>query len=228
MPYTTSTAAKTVLLFDSQFTNYTVKAANELRASLLNSPNYAWILDIVAKFPETWRLATKAIPKLQSNQASALVDEFVAWLRGADFQQITFPLPNILLTPITVITELVQYTKYLESQGLKVEDAPNKGISTLGFCTGLLSAFAVSSSASQSDLEQFGAVALRIALLVGAVVDKQNESGSEHSNWTSVSVGWSSPDGKSQLDTILKKFPEVLPHIVFFSIFQIQCKAPIY
>jgi hypothetical protein len=199
----------TVLLFGPQVTSFTPKSANELRSTLLNSPDHGWILDAAAELPSYWESAAKAVPGLQGFSGLELLQDFNEWIRGGRFQHASFPLPNILLTPIAIIVELIQYTKYLEHENLDVERHPKMNLETLGFCTGLLSAIAVASSANRHDVVRYGAVAIRLAMLAGALVDQQNESGGPHSNWTSISVGWGSPETKAQMQEVLNRFPEV-------------------
>lgn len=198
-----------ILLFGPQFTSFTTRSANELRSTLLDSPNHGWILDVVAELPSYWESATKAVPKLQGFSGLELLQDFNDWICGGQFRHVSFPLPNVLLTPIAIISELIQYASYLEHESLEIDMHHKTNIETLGFCTGLLSAIAVASSANHHDVAQYGAVAIRLAMLAGALVDQQNKSGGPHSNWTSLSVGWSSSETRAQMHEVLAKFPEV-------------------
>lgn len=97
-----------------------------------------------------------------------------------------------ILQPLVVLTQLTQYWRYLAHCRERVEDrstcasaadrqaelfarhlAGRTSSQTLGFCTGLLSAFAVSTSRNKNDLQRYSAVAVRLAMRVGAVVDSQ-------------------------------------------------------
>lgn len=200
-----SNTVKTLLVFDAQLTGISQKTLQKLRSSLLNTEKHAWLRDIVAGLPRFWETASVAAPEVQDERVTVLLNNLNAWLRQGD--PISFPLPNVLLTPITVIVELVQFVDYLGEENLPW---PSPGIhETVGFCTGLLSAFVASLSANVEDLKKRGAAAVRLALLIGAVVDQQNQCDSETSIWGSFSVGWSSQEQKNGLDQFLDRAHEV-------------------
>jgi hypothetical protein len=206
----------TVLLFGPQAPFFSEKSAGQLRSTLLDTPGHRWILDTIAELPGYWEALSKVFPKLQTIPGAKLLDDLNNWLRTARFLQASFPLPNILLTPLVVIAELTQYLRYLELGGLE-SDEQRQGLyayskqnaETLGFCTGLLSALAVSSSANQAQFQQYSAVAIRLAMFVGALVDAQDKSATLHADWTSFSSMWNSPESKAETTRILKCFPEV-------------------
>ena len=80
---------------------------------------------------------------------------------------------------------------------------------TLGFCTGLLGAIAVSSSATQAQFQHYGAVAIRLAMLIGALVDAQDKSEDLYGESKSFSAAWNSPECGAEMTRILERFPEV-------------------
>lgn len=209
------TSGTTILLFGPQATSFNEKSASQLRSTLSDTPGYSWILDTIAELPGYWEALSKAFPRLHPIPGAKLLGDLSDWLRTARVLHASFPLPNILLTPLVVITELTQYSRFLELDG--PESGKRKGlhacsqqnVETLGFCTGLLSALAMSSSANQAQFQQFGAVAIRLAMLVGALVDAQDKSDALHADCTSFSVMWNSPESRAEMTRILKCFPEV-------------------
>lgn len=203
-----SKTANTLLVFDAQLISLTSKTLQKLRSSLLSTSKCGWIIDVVAGLPAFWKMASATIPKLQDDKVSVLLEDLDAWVQQGSFAHASLPFPNVLLTPITVIVELLQFVNYLEKEGLAWEDL-SQTHETSGFCTGLLSAFAVSSSASAEDFKKHGAAAIRLGLLVGAVVDHQNQGGNRSSDWTSTSVGWSSQEQKTHLDKVVDRTVEV-------------------
>jgi hypothetical protein len=64
----------------------------------------------------------------------------------------------------------------------------SEGMETLGLCTGTLSAFAVDSSPSIEGIHQHGAVAVRLAILNGAIVDAEEASAGPGGESVSFSV----------------------------------------
>ena len=83
---------------------------------------------------------------------------------------------------------------------------PSENIETIGFCTGILSAIAVSCSRSQEDLQRHGSAAIRLAMLIGAYVDAQNEDAA----FESVAVAWKAPhQSLDELFNLIQDFPGV-------------------
>lgn len=95
----------------------------------------------------------------------------------------------MVLTPLVVLMQLTQYQRYLalsrragQTQLQQDRDrdlhaelvAQNKRVETLGFCTGLLGAFAVAGTHNKAEFERYGAAAVRLAL-IGALIDIQEE-----------------------------------------------------
>ncbi|KAJ5131411.1 Type I Iterative Polyketide synthase (PKS) [Penicillium bovifimosum] len=125
------------------------------------------------------------------------------WFRTGRFPDRSFPLPNILLTPLVVIAQLTQYWEYRSIVG--ANHAANE---TLGLCTGLLTAVVASSSTNPSQLQKYGGVAIRLAMAIGAVVDAQDTTEDDTGRWSSLSVAWNSTDRQEDLLKILERHPE--------------------
>lgn len=204
-----------VLLFGSQALDFNEESANQLRSTLLDSPSYQWILDVVEELPDHWERVSKELPDLQPLHGKEQLQNLKAWLEKDQFPQGVFPLTNLLLTPLVVITHLTQYLKFLDICNPGVVQHDNIPTSlkfsteTLGLCTGLLSSAAVSSSASQAQLEQHGAVAIRLAMVIGALVDARDTETSSQGKSKSFSVAWNSAEAGSEMIKILNTAPEV-------------------
>lgn len=209
------TPGATILLFGPHFLSYNEESFLQLRSSLLDSPGNRWIIHAVAELPGYWETLLKTFPRLQPVAGAKLLEGLNDWLATGRITQASFPLPNILLTPLVVVTELMQYSRYLELNQHSSKDEENlhapftHHAETLGFCTGLLSALAVSSSASQTQFQQYGAKAVRLAMLIGAFVDAQEKSTDLHGQSTSISAAWNSPESGAEMTQILKRFPKV-------------------
>lgn len=205
----------TILLFGPQALSFHEDSFSQLRSTLLDTPSHRWIIDTIIELPGYWNSLSHALPRLQPTPGAKLLEDLNDWLRKDTFTQASFPLPNILLTPLVVITHLTQYSRYLElvqPDSVEINDLNasfEQNVETLGFCTGLLSAIAVSSSANQGQLRQFGAVAVRLAMLIGALVDAQEISADLHGESMSFSVAWNSAQSGAEMTRILKRFPEV-------------------
>jgi hypothetical protein len=74
----------------------------------------------------------------------------------------------------------------------------------VGFCAGVLSSLAVSCSTTRKQLEQHGATAVRLAMLIGAIGDVETSP-----KYISISASCQNEDGKDVLNYVLDGFPEV-------------------
>lgn len=205
--------ANIILIFGSQTLDFNEESATQLRSCILETPALNWVSESILELPEHWNTIRKGIACLEDFPGSKYLDTLTHWLKTGKFPDGSFPLPNILLTPLVVITHLAQYSAILEvlTAENKARENPsallNHKIETLGLCTGLLSAAAISSSVNRAQLQKYGAVVVRMAMAIGAFVDGNDVVEGE---WTSFSVGWSSTEAGDQMSRILKDFPEVL------------------
>lgn len=200
--------SRTVLVFGPQALSFQEESLDGLRSAILGNPSNTWMRAAVAGLPQYAKLFTTSISTLNSSPAIGLLETFSEWLNS----DAPFPsqpkIPNTLLTPIVVLHQLAQYTQYVESiQNEKAHQADHWNASetkyeTLGFCSGLLSALVVSSSSNEAEFQLYGAVALRLAALIGALVDAEDVGGPNGPS-KSFSLAWSQPELKQKLDKIL-------------------------
>ena len=201
-----------VLVFGPQALTFDVQSFNNIRIQLQETLHYRWTLDTVAALPNDWNTLSKSVTKLQKLDGGKLLKDLNEWLDGGKIPQSSFPLPNILLSPLVVIAQLTQYSAFLKAalpDLLDTQELPTSiktSTETLGLCTGTLSAFAVACSSSMAELQHYGAVAVRLAMLVGALVDAE-EAPSNKS--MSFSASWNSGEAGAAMKEVLDKFPEV-------------------
>lgn len=188
----------TVLLFGPQALSFDQEEFRRIRSALLINPQeYEWILQTIDGFPQWLNVISQNIPQLRVGKAYALHQSLTHWIHTGQFPPKEFVIPNVFLNPLVVISQLIQYTKYLQCVYPDDADrhksaAANPNSETVGLCVGLLSAAAVSSSSCRKDFETYGAVALRLALLSGLLVDTveiQEPSTSLAAVWNSTNVG---------------------------------------
>jgi hypothetical protein len=164
---------------------------------------------VISDLGQHWKTLHDAVPQLHNSSCHESIDGLEEWLRTGRFPDGSFPLPNALLTPLVVVTHIVQYLEFEKLQVIERQDTE-----TMGLCTGLLSAGAVSSAANLTQLERFGAAAIRLAMAIGAVVDARDidtDTQDETScRWSSFSVAWSSSDLDDTITSAIQEFPEVL------------------
>ena len=208
----------TVLLFGPQALSFSQESLKTLSTVLTESEDYQWVLDTVAELPSHWNTIITKIPKLQEIPGEKLLQDLNTWIRSGVVEQATFQLPNILLTPLVVITQLTQFSRYLLLSVSNASDQAqdhhtaffDRNVATVGFCTGLLSASAVAKSSDQATFRRNSAVAVRLAMLIGALVDAQDASDRLHGRSKSFAAAWTSPAMAAELVRILDGFPEVI------------------
>ena len=205
----------TVLLFGPHFLSYSEESLGQLRSALLKAPENRWILQVIAELPGNYETLSNTIPGLYNTLGSKLLENMNDWVVTGKLSEMPFPLANIILTPLVVITELMQYSKFLQLALPEPDERHNvctffkPNAEAMGFCTGLLSALVVSSSTSQAQFQQNASNAVRLAMLIGAFVDSHDTSSDLQSESKSFSVAWSSPRSAADIQRILSRFPEV-------------------
>ena len=190
----------TLLLFGGHVITQTKQTLEGLIRSLAEGPNAKWITEAVAGLPTYWEALVRKIPEVGGAvQGARLLADLDSWLRNVNDgpQQLEDAnLPNIVVGPLLVAIQLDQYWRYLELQrhnrNLSYDDVVDlqadlvsrrkqpgstskSSIEVLGFCAGLIGALAVASSANRHDFERYGATAIRLGMLIGAMVDAREE-----------------------------------------------------
>ena len=197
------------LVFGSQILDFNRDQADELRSTLLQLASLDWIIDVIRDLPHQWQLLSDSIPLLQTYPGLEQLSGLSTWIRTGDFSHVSVPLVNIVLTPLVVATHLAQYTLFLDlldpngrNRG-RTQKSIRQNCETIGFCTGQLSAAAVSGSSTPEELRQYGAAAMYAAMAIGAVVDAADSS-----RWRSLVVRRNSDVGET-LHTTMAQFSEV-------------------
>lgn len=181
---------------------------------LLIDPEYdfQWVFDALEELPAYWDLLAKEIPSLGHCRGASKLRDLKGWFQTGSIPADAFPLPNILLVPSAIVMQLVEYEPYakLENGERKHPEAYYGNADAFGLCTGLLSALAVALSTTEDELHQYGAVAIRLAMVIGATVDAEDTSeGKPEGKSRSFSVAWDSDNSWEEIDNILQRFPEV-------------------
>ncbi|KAI1152043.1 putative polyketide synthase [Nemania diffusa] len=222
-PALTSDTGTTVLLFGPHALSFNVESLQTLRDFIHEADNCKWMLVVVSELTLQWKQLAERFPKLREIPGEKLLDELNSWFRGEKIDKANFQLPNILLTPLVVLTQLTQFVRYLSysRSGTSTQAADlfsslaGRNIETVGFCTGLLSATTVSSLVDQASFEQYGAVAVRLAMMVGALADAQDISDRLHGLSKSFAVAWASQDMAKEMVRVLDCFPEAYISVLF-------------
>jgi hypothetical protein len=205
-----------LVVFGPQTTNWpSSEYLSQLRASLLNDPCLSTFLEAIRQLPDLWAILVEHHPSLCAVPGAQAIESIQQWINSGDLLWWPESHPNVLFTPLTIIIQLVQYFCYLqndENEGvthaLVLENAKSGGVQ--GFCTGFLTAIAVACSANEEDINVYGAVALRLAVCIGAFVDLDGTFASPPNETTCLAVCWKPEKGsKDQLFHIMKDYSDV-------------------
>lgn len=196
-----------LLLFGSQALSFDTGAFNELRSSIVYNPEHAWIIQAVKSLPACWASFAHSFPAYEPSDATRLALDHLVQSFETGLVPVETPeasVPNVVLSPLVVITHIVEYTRFLGA----ATSRPPRVRGALGFCVGLLSAYAVSSSRHSSELRRNGANAIRLAMIIGGIVDAQgllDPSGKARA----LATAWSSAEVGAKVDSILERFSDV-------------------
>ncbi|KAJ1323107.1 phthiocerol/phenolphthiocerol synthesis type-I polyketide synthase C [Microdochium nivale] len=214
-----SAHSRDVLLFGWQARSLDEEKLASIHRVVHSSSANSWIIDAVVDLPAQLALLT-SISKEFNERAGTLLGHLVRWLRdgepphGADFVRY-----NTLLTPLTIIHHLLQYSTYLDAKYPHHRPdarftAARGTTESLGFCTGLISAYAVSSASDVESFRAYGAIAIRMAMACGLVVDQLNYSNHD-TQTTSIAVVWQSSEAKQGFEKVLAAFPNTYRSVLF-------------
>ncbi|KAJ5456730.1 Type I Iterative Polyketide synthase (PKS) [Penicillium desertorum] len=200
-----------IFLFGPQTLSATETSFTELRETILGDADLHWILDVVNELPLHFVALAKALPTVHTFPGAEELQWLKDWFQTGCSRYTAAPWPNILVTPLVVTGHLVQYLRSLED----TSSVSSEQREAVGICTGLLSALAAASSSSRSQIQHHGAVAIRLAMLVGAVVDKQDSAGGPDDEAVSLSVAWGLNEAESRVKKLLAQFPEAYMSVVY-------------
>ncbi|KAL3462085.1 hypothetical protein BJX64DRAFT_288628 [Aspergillus heterothallicus] len=206
-------ASNVVLVFGCQWLSFDASDFRRLRATILDNPENHWMVDVLGKLPACYRTAldTGKLPALATIPGETKLRELNKWLRCDELSTEKFPLSYTQLAPLLMMTHLVQYGQYLKmtkaKSGCRRDNGRGAGSGTVveivGFCIGLLSGVVVSASRSQEQLRSLGAVALRLAIFLGALGDVQEQK----EEYTSLATAWRTDELEEDLQAILDEYP---------------------
>lgn len=181
--------------------------------------------EVIRNLPEILGLLLPILPNDAVASAPTLARSIGDWLDSDASSPIPEQLPNAILTPLIVLSHLEQYTRFTEAANLgsAVECSPWSATvrpqRLLGFCTGFLSAVAAACSTSDTDFQKYGAVAVRLAALVGAAVDAAEITSTDS---MSISTAWTTSKQASDLQDAIADSQEA-----YISVFYDDTRATV-
>lgn len=204
-----------VFLFGPQALAFDINSFKKLRNHLYEALGNRWALDSISELPNAWGALVKSVPTLQHWNGEQLLQDLGQALQTGNISESLFPLPNILLCPLTVIAQLTQYSATLRAAVPDLADTDElpesitDSTETLGLCIGILSAFAVGYSSSLAELQYYSAVAVRLAMLAGALSDAEESLPDSDGSAMSFSVSWKGAGSIASVNEVLERFPDV-------------------
>ncbi|KAI1087105.1 hypothetical protein F5B19DRAFT_476760 [Rostrohypoxylon terebratum] len=229
----------TILLFGGHVLTQTKQTLDKLVKSLAASENADWIKETIAGLPSYWDKLTNKIPEIAGTiPGNLLLADLDSWLRHGldpDDPRQDDNLPNIMIGPLLVAIQLNQYWQYLKLQrsnkDLPREDdlqanlvlgqrekKPSEKVEVVGFCVGLLGALAVASSSNRHEFEQYGAAAMRMGMMIGALIDAREvwDKGLGKGKSVTYAVAWRDAKEYGDFTRILSSlFPEAYVSVIF-------------
>ncbi|KAL5365745.1 putative polyketide synthase [Aspergillus floccosus] len=199
---------------------------------ILDGPNAKWVRDTVASLPRYWEAMVEKIPEMAgAMQGAALLAHLESWFRsGAASGDPIAPdadIPDIWIGALMIVIELDQYWRYLQFRFEGVDDpqaalvqrhATGGKVETVGFCAGMIPAVAVASSHNRQDFETYGAAALRIGVLMAALVGAGEEwdKGLGKGGSVSLATAWRNPrQGADMARVVSSLSPEAYVSVLF-------------
>jgi hypothetical protein len=180
---------------------------NDFGALQAKLTQLTWIADTISDLPNIWDDFVKTFPKYNVFPDQNLLKNLTKWVETGDLELgANNHLPNIILSPLVIITHITEYLNYLDTGAPKPSDGSST--ETLGFCMGFLSALAVSVSKERKDIERYGATAIRLAMIIGGIVDAQDALDTQGPS-KSLATAWNSQKAAEELSQIVGLFPEV-------------------
>ncbi|KFA73892.1 hypothetical protein S40288_00920 [Stachybotrys chartarum IBT 40288] len=209
-PQVPSKAAGTVV-FGSQAVTFSKNQIQQLKTDLHARPSLSWIVQAVQTLPAAWQLACGELPKLNGASQSATALNDISRYLGGSTDKLSFGnLTNIVVGPLVVISHLSQYQMYLDSASDETQGVPE----TLGFCTGVLSAIAATHAQSRTGLQRNGGAAIRLSMLIGALIDAEQTSGAS-GPFACYSLVWDTPEAGSRVQELVGKFQDTYVSVIY-------------
>jgi len=194
------------------------KILQDFRQELISSPWLSALREAVNDLPQFWQSLIDFDPGLRQVPGDKFLGHLKQWVKDSGpFPHKQSNSPSHYVLAVTVLLQITQYTRYLDqlgndSHGKVLKSVEAAGIQ--GFCVGFLSAVAVASSENQFELGPSAAIALRLAVCIGAYVDQDGAYAPTATEYMAVAIRWreENADDKAEVIKILRSIPNVRQH----------------
>ncbi|RDW93187.1 non-reducing polyketide synthase spyA [Aspergillus mulundensis] len=202
--------APSMIVCGSQAVEISQEHLAALRNSLVSNNRLQYLVQAIRDLPNLWGPLTMADPALQCIPGHTLWSRFANWIDFKDSllcEINTESKMNALITPLLVISQIVDYTEYLEA--LSPPQTHSETLDTVqqggiqGFCAGFLTAIVLSCAKNDQHIAELGAVAFRLAACAGVYVDFDNNS-NQH---VSIAARWAAGTDEQDVLGVLHNYP---------------------
>lgn len=209
-----------LLVFGPQTEILPEKVLQDTRQELISSPWLSALREAVDGLPQFWQILVDSDSSLRQVPGEKYLGHLTQWVKNGGpfpYQESSSP-PNHFLLATTILFQITQYTQYLNALG---RDSHRKLLDSIevggiqGFCVGFLSAIAVATSKSDVDLGASAAIALRLAVYIGAQVDQDGAYSPSATEYTAIALRCG--EGGSAAD-IISKIIQFIPNSYISSV----------
>ena len=155
---------------------------DDLRIFLQKKENLKPFVQDILDLEKTWSIFADQRPDIGAlEQGPHHMRTISDWLISGKSSDIVKPMSGILALPLLVITHIGQYFQYLDSRQITHSDfltEVRQGGGIQGYCGGLPSGLAIASWRSEAEVIKNAAVAMRIALGIGAYAELGDDESS--------------------------------------------------
>ncbi|KAL7940701.1 hypothetical protein V8C42DRAFT_361770 [Trichoderma barbatum] len=203
----TGTGEAVSVLFGPQG-QVTTNTLLEIRALLHENTHLNFLSETISELPTLWRAILGAWPDLDRLPAEERLTELSQFFKGGPAPSFSEPADNILLCPLTVIAQIVEFWK--STHGIGDRSFIGSQLRDVqGFCLGFLTAVALSCSRNEAQYKSLASTAVRLAVCLGAVVDLNavSDSGSRCGSASTMAVRWKSKAHWQHLQHTIERYP---------------------
>jgi hypothetical protein len=195
-----------LLLFGPQTEFPSPQALDQVRTELTSNKFLSTLVEAVNDLPRFWQDLTEFDADLQNVPGIRYLGLIGHWVRESrPFALDETHLPNHFVLPVTILLQITQYTRYLSRFGADGHRKVLEGVKVggiQGFCVGFLSAIAAASSSREEDLGTAAASAIRLAVCIGAYVDRDGAYSSQPTEYKAVAIRWKEGNARGK-DNVL-------------------------
>ena len=181
----------------------------EIRKSVQEAADLTFLMRAISELPSLWPALQEICPEIDEVLAKKRLEELADFFHGGPPVNLSGPINNILLCPLTVISHIAEFWK--TSRGLMDQSLEQLQFQHVqGFCLGFLTAAAISCSRNEAQYQALAANTVRLALCLGALVDFEALKCQGRPDCASgIAVRWKSSEHWENLQQTMKMYPTV-------------------